>query len=331
MIDANRYSQATSKQWAGRVDDPADPASYRWHQVVKPIDLLSHSNSLTNGSLCLLGFCSDEGVKRNLGRPGAAEGPTAIRQALASLPWHWGDEVTLYDAGDIRCENGDLGVAQASLATAVAKISDLGALPIVLGGGHEVALGSYRGLRRAVGDDSRLGIINFDAHFDMRPFAAQATSGTMFAQIAAERTAQGSMFDYFCLGIQKSGNTPALFEAAANSGARYLLAEQLCEPAALQHLHDYIAACDRLYVTLCTDVIAAAYAPGVSAPQPLGLQPQLVRSLLGELAASGKMVGFDVAEVAPALDRDDQTAKLVAQLIFHLVDALRQLPRQEVD
>lgn len=331
-MTATEYRPAKMSLWQGRVDDPSDRQSNRWHQMVEPLDLTGATlpaldPATTN--VCLLGFACDEGVKRNLGRPGAAAGPVEIRRALASLPWHGGDTARLYDAGDVICDGAKLEAAQLVLAEKVEKVRNWGAFPLVLGGGHEVAYGSYLGLLRSLQseteDKPRLGIINLDAHFDLRPLNPKPSSGTMFGQIAAERIATHQPFDYLCLGIQKTGNTPALFARADALGVHYLLAEQLqpeMDENAQNAIDNFIARCDQLYLTLCSDVIASAYAPGVSAPQPFGLHPAVVRRLLRQSASSGKLIGFDIAEVAPALDRDNQTAALAAQLIFHLLDAL---------
>jgi len=128
----------------------------------------------------LLGFSCDAGVLRNQGRPGAAHGPDAIRHALANVPAH--GLTALYDTGNIACEDGDLESAQLALAGTVHNMLARGGVPLVLGGGHEVAWGTWQGLRAhldARNDDGRLLIINIDAHFDLRT-SRPASSGTPF-------------------------------------------------------------------------------------------------------------------------------------------------------
>ncbi|MER7014433.1 hypothetical protein ABT324_23655 [Saccharopolyspora sp. NPDC000359] len=63
------------QRWSGRDDGPGFE-HLRWHHVV---------GSDESADLAFLGFRSDEGVRRNKGRPGAADGPRALRQALASM------------------------------------------------------------------------------------------------------------------------------------------------------------------------------------------------------------------------------------------------------
>jgi formiminoglutamase len=58
--------------WPGRDDGPG-PQHLRWHSTI----VLEAENG--PGTTAFVGFRSDEGVRRNQGRPGAAEGPTALR------------------------------------------------------------------------------------------------------------------------------------------------------------------------------------------------------------------------------------------------------------
>ena len=69
----------TLECWTGRIDPEAD--ALRWHQCIQPLAADS-----TPG-IALLGFACDEGVRRNQGRVGAAEGPVALRRALANVAW----------------------------------------------------------------------------------------------------------------------------------------------------------------------------------------------------------------------------------------------------
>ena len=71
-----------------------------------------------------------------------------------------------------------------------------------------------------------------------------------------------------------------------------------------------------------------AYAPGVSAPQPLGLLPADLVPLLRWLSSHPKNAGFDIAELCPRYDRGSLTAKLAAQLLANVL-AVGCLPLRE--
>jgi len=308
--------------WTGRTDAEG-PLARRWHQLV------GAWQSGTAPGVALLGFASDEGVRRNHGRTGAAEAPGLLRRALANLPWHL--DRPLYDAGDVACGDGDLEGAQRRLGAAVAALLADGQLPVVLGGGHEVAYGSFLGLAEhasanlEAGRAPVLGILNFDAHFDLRE-AAEATSGTPFAQAAALCEARGWPFRYACLGVAQTANTAALYARAERLGVEFLEDEELVPwrlDGTLAWLDAFLAGIDRLYLTIDLDVLPAAQAPGVSAPAARGVELAVIEALIDRARASGKLVLADIAEYNPRFDVDGHTARTAARLVHRLVRPMR--------
>jgi len=326
MAELTHYTPPDAARWTGRVDDHDDRDAFRWHQVIECLDLSGPTDQLVLQAArgyCLLGYCCDHGVALNLGRTGAERGPEAIRAQLANLPVNFPETVGLYDGGDVHRRDGDLQGAQRALAGAVERVLSAGLFPIVLGGGHDVAFGHYLGVSQHLSSSKRLGILNFDAHLDLRPLRPAATSGTMFTQIAAECRERGTDFSYFCVGIQKTANTVSLFRMAEDLGVETVLAKDINDgdlAPVKQRIDAFLTDNDVIYVTICADVFSSAFAPGVSAPQPFGLQPETVLRLLKHVLASGKVVTFDFAEVSPRFDSDDNTAKLAAVFIFALVD-----------
>lgn len=324
------YNSPTPTLWEGRADSLPQE---RFFQIVNCIDLLE--NELpheTKPSYAFVGFSSDEGVQRNLGRAGAAEGPAAIRQALAKLPISHDNPRHCYDLGDIACHDHDLEATQSSLADLIERLFANHIKPIILGGGHEVAWGHFQGLAKAF-PDAKIGIINIDAHFDLRPMHDdKGTSGTPFLQIANFCKQHNTPFNYLCYGIQKAGNTTSLFQTAEAMKVKYILADDIqlnTDVTALDEITDFLSTQDLIYLTVCLDVFSAAVAPGVSAPQSLGLYPWHVIPLLQHIANSGKVVSFDIAELAPRLDRDNMTAQLAAHLILKYIDNDTNFSRSE--
>ena len=329
----NQYVPADMTLWTGRIDSADNYDAFRWHQWMRALNLNSTTVLPAEGKLgfVLIGFCCDEGVRRNHGRTGAAKGPEAIRRELANLPCAFSPDVLLFDGGNITCTNGNLEESQATLAEAVAKVRSLGLFPLVLGGGHELALGHYRGQRDFMaksGQVADIGIINFDAHFDLRPFTNGSSSGTMFRQIAEEVQDSGLVFRYLCLGIQRFSNTLELFKTAERFGVVSIPAEEVSVKGdwnVIEKLDEFLKSANDIYVTVCTDVFSTAFAPGVSAAQPLGLHPEDVLKYLKHILRSEKVIGFDIAEVAPRFDQDSTTASLAKVLIFSVVSTLCRL------
>ncbi|WP_260286218.1 formimidoylglutamase [Peribacillus aracenensis] len=309
------YTNPTLNYWNGRIDSQSDMDSFRYHQRVRlaPISELAISSN-SSRTFGLIGFKCDEGVKRNKGRIGAAEGPDHIRQSLAKLPCHLHSQTELVDAGDVICEGTEMEAAQSQLGSAVTRILESKAIPIILGGGHETLYGHYLGIRKSIGPKASLGIINIDAHFDMRPYEKESSSGTMFKQILDKDENCG----YLCVGIQKQGNTKALFETAERSKVDYILEEDLSlneMDETKRRINEFAKEYDYIILTLCTDVIDSAYAPGVSAPSPFGLNPKLVRAIIRHIVSNEKILSFDISEVNPSLDENNKTVTLAAHLI----------------
>ncbi|SIT85628.1 formimidoylglutamase [Edaphobacillus lindanitolerans] len=292
-------------KWKGRIDSATDRAFFRYHQVVE-------EKQEEETAIALIGFCCDEGVRRNQGRPGAAEAPDALRRALAGLPWHGGD-CKVADYGNVICEDGMLEEAQDALAEQAADAYAGGSKAVVLGGGHETLYGHYLGARLHLGPEAKLGIINIDAHFDLRPYDSETSSGTMFRQILDEDPKAG----YFVLGIQRFGNTESLFDAASGFDVEYMPEEavRMADPASIAaRIHSFIDRHDAVIVTLCADVMNAASAPGVSAPSPFGLEPVTVRSIIRAACSHPDVLSFDISEVNPGLDENGRTIRLGAAL-----------------
>jgi formiminoglutamase len=261
-------------------------------------------------------------VRRNQGRVGAADGPDHLRAALANLPRN--STRGLYDGGTVMCVEGALEAAQAELAERIADILDRGGQPIVIGGGHEVAWGSYQGLRAHLSDHAGdLGIINFDAHFDLRDPSAGASSGTPFKQIAQWCESNAKAFHYLVLGINPAANTAALFDYARAKQVRWF-EDTDCVGARLAELEaavdQFLAPLDALYLTICLDAFPAAVAPGVSAPGVPGICPRtglVLLSYIREACArlDTRLLLIDVAEMNPRFDRDGITARWAARVI----------------
>jgi len=325
------YHPGKAGAWKGRVDSTTDYDAFRWHQWVLPLDLdsveappLREGGTAPAAGVAFIGFACDEGVRRNLGRPGARRGPAAIRAESANLPCSFDPGFALYDAGDVGCEGPALEEAQALLGEKVAAILRLGLLPLVLGGGHETAYGHWLGHRRANGAGCGA-IVNLDAHFDLRPYPDGGGSGSMFRQIADDLAASGEDFRYLCLGIQKRSNTVALFRDAEALGARWVLARDLAEGGAAiayPEIDRFLASADRIMLTICADVVSSAWAPGVSSPQALGLEPETLLRMMKRVLASGKVAGLDLCEVSPREDGPDATASLASTIVFAAVNAL---------
>ncbi len=130
------------------------------------------------------------------------------------------------------------------------------------------------------------------------------------------------------IGIQQHSNTVSLFKKAEELGVDYVLAKDLQASnleSILERMDQFLYQCDDTYITVCSDVFSSAFAPGVSAPQSLGLDPEIVLPLIKHVLRTRKVRGFDICEISPRFDQDNTTANLGAVIIFAVVNTLCRL------
>lgn len=176
----------------------------------------------------------------------------------------------------------------------------------------------------------RLGVINFDAHFDLRdPIGDKGHSGSAFFQMACDAAAHGEPFHYLCLGIQALSNHEQLYERAKSLGVRWVEAESLGHPTTGPLIDDFLDRIDAFVLTVCLDVFNQAVAPGVSAPQPLGIMPGDFFKLALPLIRHRKLRTLEIAELSPPCEGPDSglpgsqeaTARFAASLVATLLSA----------
>lgn len=316
------YQIPDKKIWTGRNDPFEGEDANLWHHVMDALDLSKAvPEAGSTGKVALLGFASDEGVKRNQGRPGAKDGPDIIRKALCNLAVHFNpSQLQLLDAGNVSVNKGKLEDAQAELSEKVSVLLDHGYFPVLLGGGHEIAYGHYNGIHKHLSNRSghKLGMINFDAHFDFRSYAQGSHSGSSFRQIVDDCEARGEAFNYLPIGINEASNQRAQYKVMDLYKQTFIPLEDVridtIEEIKKKILH-FVSGMDHIYITLDLDVMSMGFSPGVSAPAAFGIFPYLVRGMLKTILATGKVISFDVAEFNPSFD-DGRTAKLAASFIY---------------
>ncbi len=295
------------------------------HEKIECIGFDGLVSNSSNTTFAILGYACDEGVERNQGRIGAVNGPDAIREQLGKMANHLDDGTQLLDLGSVQCTDGNMEASQDYLSNKVGELLAAKAFPILLGGGHDIAYGHFNGIRKYLGPKKSIGIINFDAHFDLRDNLKGNNSGTPFFQIAQDCKKDGSVFKYLCLGIRQDANDSVLFKTAETLGVEYMSNTKFSMAYAktvVRTLLDFIAQVDTLYVTIDLDGFSSAYAPGVSAPSPIGFSPNVVLESLELILKSKKLISLDIAEMNPKYDIDNQTAKLAASLVHFVVHVI---------
>ena len=287
------------------------------------------------------------GVLMDLGadRRGVDMGPSAIRVAnLNERLRELGYQVT--DAGNISVRNAEMmaisdrrlkylpeiSSACRTLAERVEEVLELGAIPIVLGGDHSIAIGTVSGLaayhRRR---DQRVGVIWFDAHGDMNtpetspsgnihgmPFAAILGHGDEALTGIGGYAPKVSPEDCVLIGARSVDPSEAV--AIRASGIRVVTMRELDERGMSAVMDEAMWLASRrtagFHVTMDMDFVDPAFAPGVGTPVPGGPTYRESHLAMEKIADSGKMLSFELTEVNPVLDISNRTAELGVELIL---------------
>jgi formiminoglutamase len=233
------------------------------------------------------------------------------------------DAMTITDFGDVVVEGDCLEEGQRSLAEHIAKALRQTDRVVVFGGGHETAFASFQGLR-SHRPEAQIGIINLDAHLDLRLVGENGpSSGTPFTQI---RDLATDRFDYLCLGVAEESNTQALFNRAKEWSVGIvkdyeLVASRSAADAAIEAI---VERSDLIYLTIDLDLLPAYRAPGVSAPAPRGVPLHTVERLINQVLStcnkhSCPIPLADIVELSPAHDHQGATARTAALLAQRLL------------
>jgi formiminoglutamase len=293
-------------------DDRNDP---RLGECVgrKPEDFAS-------ASVVIVGCPQDEGVLRNRGRAGAAQGPAEIRRALYRLTTHRIEELKLFDAGDTRIA-GTLEEIHAAQRQVVGRILEAGKRVIVLGGGNDISYPDCAALAEISGE---VLAFNVDAHFDVRA-DVPCNSGTPYRQLLEQGKIKPARFHV--IGAQPFCNSPVYARWLAEKQVRVSWLEDLRAHGIDRSLRRMLRegqSAKAVFWGMDVDVVRAADAPGVSAPNPLGMTAEEFCAIAAHAGREARTRIVEFTECNPAHDVDGRTSRLVAVAIHHYLAAFSE-------
>ncbi|NJD26659.1 MAG: arginase [Betaproteobacteria bacterium] len=262
-----------------------------------------------------------------------ADGPVAFHRSQA---WHelermprvdWGRTLFPPDSGGqplverIADFCGDL-------ATEVESALAEGDFPVVVGGDHSIAIGTWGGVARFAG--APIGLLWIDAHLDAHtpetsysgavhgmPLACLLGRGDRRLVAVGRAAPQVDAAHVVVVGARSF--EPEEAEFLCRTGVRVIAEDEIASrglPACLAQAAAAVAAAPAGFgITLDLDALDPATAPGVGSPEPDGLP---LRDLLGGLASLAARPGlraFEIAEYNPDRDSHGLTARLISALI----------------
>ncbi|MFN8475798.1 MAG: formimidoylglutamase [Anaerolineae bacterium] len=290
-----------------------DPNDVRLGEVVR-----SDSTDYNAAHVVILGCPQDDGVRRNGGRTGASAAPTEIRRALYRLAIDGLTALRIFDLGDTHIlptleETHDLH------ETIVRRLLSEGKVVISLGGGNDLAYPDAAALSRETGGD--LLAFNVDTHYDVRADQPR-NSGTPYRQLLDERLVAPQNFVE--IGQQPFANSPVYRQYLADRGVRCWSLRELRDAGVAKVIRGVLAEsrATAVFWGLDIDVVRVADAPGVSAPNPVGMTGDEFCHIAEIAGAEPRTRLVELTELNPAYDVDSRTARLAAIALYHFLAAL---------
>jgi agmatinase len=304
-----------------------------------PRATLDDPASLAGADVVIVGAPFDGGTSH---RPGTRFGPQAIR-TTDYLP-HDGSRPSLamrtdgladlrvVDVGDVEMPPGDIETALGALEIAVQTVTTAGAIPLVLGGDHSIALPDATGVANVYGH-GRISMIHFDAHADTGDitFGSLWGHGQPMRRLIESGALRGDRF--LQVGLRGYWPEPETLEWMARQRMRsYEMTEVVARglDACLEEASAIATDdCDGVFLSVDIDVCDPGHAPGTGTPEPGGLTARELLDAVRRLAYELPIVGMDVVEVSPPYDSSDITAALANRVVLEMLSATARKRRDD--
>jgi len=254
--------------------------------------------------------------KGSISPTNADQSPDAIRSALARYSTYSTSQgvdlssQSFIDLGNIDSPDGPEGLAR--VGAFVSGLLTKHKLIIALGGDNSITYSVASGLWP---DLSKIGLITFDAHHDLRDGQSNGSPVWQLIQagLPGKNIAQ--------IGIADFANSAEYSQRAKENGITVFSRAQLREMTIAEVLKKAleIAGADghEIYVDLDVDVCDRSVVPACPAAMPGGISADELRQAALLLGADKRVRAIDITEIDAAADSDDQrTVRLAALLVL---------------
>ena len=284
-------------------------------------DLIRPAAELPDADVCFIGLPLDYGTVLEGGRAGAAHAPDAIRRELRRYHKTYNLEydislssLRIADAGNLDLRQPDHAGNHAHIRQRLAELLRRYPCVVVLGGSHDGTYSTVRGLFDA-NDGQPVGGINLDAHADVKD-KPEISSGTPFGKLLREGFLRGESFTE--IGLHSNLNTKADIDFLHQQAAHIVPLAHVQKDGVDPYLSPALSRATKAgpaFVSFDIDGCAEAYAPAVSAPSADGFTPRQAVEAAFLAGQHAQVRLFEVVELNPLYDRDNQTARLAATII----------------
>jgi agmatinase len=288
-----------------------------------PVALTPEDLKVGNVDIAIMGASVDLSV----GQRGTAYGPQAIRTGEVYNPWGEGPlfkvahpvagyidftkTFNIVDYGDAPIDINSPERSILSVYEMVKEIAETGAVPVVVGGDHSLMYPDLVAISEVYGSEN-VTVVHFDAHFDGIPlmFGHYISHGAPVRRLIDEGHVKGENFIQIGLNSAKPGGDDLVWMRANKLKYHFMgeidrLGWKAVMDKVLAEIED---GPEYVYISIDTDALDAAFAPGMGTPELGGMTIRELFPMLRATAVAKQVVGVELVEVNPVVDPSYLTA-----------------------
>ncbi|MDO9521214.1 MAG: agmatinase family protein [Pseudohongiella sp.] len=229
-------------------------------------------------------------------------------------------ELNIVDYGDIAIDNNSTERSTQEVRRVVYEILAAGAMPVIIGGDHSLAYPDIAAMVDFYGK-GKVAVVHFDAHYDVgRDRTHLIDHGQPVHRLMVEGLIEGK--DYIQVGLRSGSPDEETYKWLQEEGFRYhsmaeverfgwdWVMERVLKEARADTDQEKV-----LFISFDVDILDPVYTGGTGTPVSGGITPREAIPIVRRLCAESDVRGFELVEVAPALDPTYKTTLHSAAIV----------------
>ena len=265
---------------------------------------------------------NDQSTAPDILRSNAQDSAWEEPRTLKHFDWDLGgpllndQEIKIIDCGNVTADLSDPHEHYRRAEKVANKIFTSDTTLITLGGDHGIPIP----IMRALPEDKSITLIQIDAHMDWRNEVNGEKEG--YSSPIKRASELKSISSIYQIGLRGVGSARQQeFEDAKAYGSNLISAYEVHE-VGIKNILNKIPDGSNFYITFDADGMDPTIMPAVNAPTPGGLNWLQIRELIHGLVNKGRVIGFDLVEISPSLEKGNSTLIHAERLICNLIGAM---------
>ena len=262
---------------------------------------------LENVKIAIFAVNEDRNSQNNFG---CGEGLHAIRTKLYELfPGNW--DTNIADLGTVEKGN-QVSDTYFAVKEIIVSLIKRNIIPIIIGGGQDITYINYRAYDAL---EQSVNITTVDSRFDLGNLEEELTSQSYLSKIIMQEP--NNLFNYCNVGYQTYFNSQEEISLLDNL---FFDTYRLGEAKILENIEPALRNAD--IVSIDIGAVRQSEAPANNNSSPNGFYGEEICAISRYAGISDKVSSFGIYEYNSKHDNNDQTAHLIAQMIWYFIEGV---------